>query len=265
MLKRIFLLFMVLSLLSACSELQSVLENNLQKPEVSYKSLSLGSLSSNSIELKPVFAITNPNAFALPVDAVSYHLAFNQKTMLDGQTSNIGKLPANGSKEVTVSVPLNKEVFQAFSELLLNNQQLDYEIAGDVQVMGMKIPFSKRATFYRPSLSIGKLDVKQASFDKLELLLTVNIDNRNDFSLPLESLHYSASSGGKSLFSGGLSATTLKQGQSQLQLPLSVSPAEVFSSFLSMLTNPKLPLTLAVDGPLLHQQKNVELNLKQLF
>lgn len=255
----------LISVLSACSELQSMVEDNVEKPEVSYQSLSIGDISRDGIELKPTFSISNGNAFSVPVDSLNYELSFNQKRMLTGSTDAIGKIPAKGAKDVTLSVPLNKEVFDAFAELLTNNKKLDYVIKGEASILGFKLPFEKAATFYRPSISIGDFSVNKSSFKEVQLNLTLDIDNPNDFTLPLSSISYAASSGKKALFSGELTATQLKQGKNQLQLPVTLRPGDLFSSLFSMLKDPNLPLSFNVDSPLQKTSKTINLNFKDLL
>ncbi len=258
-------LTLTLLILAGCKSLEQAVKTVVQKPTISYQTLSIGSLANDSVQLKPVFSVTNNNAYSIPIDNFSYQLSFNGANMLNGSSGAIGKLPALGSKNVELSIPVNKEVFRSFRELLLNNKKLDYTIKGSAQIMGFQIPFEKSATFYRPSFSLGKIKVKQASFENLVLETSLQIDNPNNFSIPLKDINYSITSGAKNIFSGAIVEKNISTGSNKITIPIQIQPKALFSNMLSLLSNPNLPIAVKVDSPLISKTKQYNLNLKEFF
>ncbi len=219
----------------------------------------------DGIELNPTLNIANKNSFSIPISAVSYDLSLNNKQMLAGQSQEIGTLPANANKDVTLSLNLTKESLSALQQLLFKEKKLDYQVKGSVQTMGLAIPFEKSATLYAPEIKIRDVKVVNASFSQLDILLSVDVDNQNNFSLPLETLSYSVSTGDKALFNGDLKNNKIASGKNSLELPLSVKPNDLFSSLFSMMANPKLPLHFEVSSPLFTKSHDQSLDLSAFF
>lgn len=252
-------------LMSACSTLQQELKNYVKQPEVTYKSISVGKISMDTIELNPTFNVANKNAYSIPIDTVNYELSLNNKKMLVGETNKVGTLPANSAKDIILSLALTQETLTALQQLLFKDKKLDYQVKGSVTAMGLAIPFEQSATLYVPEIKISDLQVVKASFNQVDILLSIDVDNQNSFNLPLETLNYSVSSGGKALFSGDLKNHKIAQGQNTIQLPLSIKLNELFSSVFSLLSNPELPLHFEVKSPLFSKSYDQSLNLSSFF
>lgn len=252
-------------MVSSCSTLQKELKNYVKQPEVNYKSFAVGNVSMDAIELIPTFNVANKNDFSLPINTITYELSLNNKKMLAGETAEIGTLAANKDKDVSLSIDLTKETLTSFQQLLFKDKKLDYQIKGDVNAMGLSIPFEKSATLYVPDIKVSDVKVNSATFDKVDIVLSLEIENQNDFSLPLEDVNYSVSSKGNTLFSGGLSNQKIAKGKTNLQLPLSIKPSDLFSNVFSMLLNPELPLTFEIETPLFKKSYDQSLNLSSFF
>jgi len=252
-------------LVSACSSLQEELKNYVKQPEVTYKSISVGKVSMDLLELTPTFNVANPNAFSIPVDTISYELSLNNEKMLEGESAEIGTLPASGDKDVTLSIGLTQETLTSLQQLLFKDKKLDYQIKGSVEAMNIPIPFEESGTLYVPDITVRELKVANASFEKLEFLLSVDIENKNDFSLPLEDVSYAVSSEGKALFSGALKTTQIAQGSNNIEIPVSIKPSELFGSMFSLLLNPELPLHFEITTPLFSKSYDQSLNLSTFF
>ncbi|HEY5715893.1 MAG TPA: LEA type 2 family protein [Psychromonas sp.] len=264
MIKKI-LVVSLLVMLSACSSLQKELKNYVQQPEVNYKSIAVGKVSMDGIELNPTVNIANNNSFSIPINAVTYNLSLNNKQMLAGQSEEIGTLPAKANKDVTLSLNLSKESLSSLQQLLFEEKKLDYQVKGSVKTMGLAIPFEKSATLYAPEISIRDIKVVNASFSQLDILLSVDVDNQNNFSLPLETLSYSVSSNNKALFNGDIKNNKIAEGKNNLQLPLSIKPNDLFSSVFGLLASPKLPLHFEVKSPLFTKSHEQSLDLSAFF
>jgi len=254
-----------IALLTACTALQEGLKDYVQQPDVSYKSFAIGEVSMDRIELNPTFNIANNNAFSLPVNSISYELSLNDEKMLDGETDAIGTLPANGNKDVSLSLALTKETLTSLQQLLFKERKLDYQVKGNVNSLGLAIPFERSSTIYIPEVSIADLEVVNASFSQLDIILSVDVDNQNDFSLPLDDVNYSVSSKGNELFKGALNSQKITEGKSNLQLPLTIKPSDMFSNVFSLLLSPELPLHFEITSPLFTKSYDETINLTSFF
>lgn len=264
MVKKLLISVLVLSI-SACSTLQNTLKNNINKPVVSYKSMSIGQLAINAIELNPVFNIMNKNSFPIPINEASYELFFNNDKVLAGSTNSIGTLPAYQGKDVTLSLNLGQETLISLQHLLLKNKQLNYQVKGKLNIMGLPIAFEKSDTLYAPSLTVMDMEVVNASFTQLDLMLKLKVENNNNFNLPLENVHYSVSSNSNFLFSGDIKNQNIEQGGNIIKLPLSIKPNTLFSNIFALLNNPLLPLHFEINTPLFNKSYDHSLNLSSFF
>lgn len=251
--------------ISACATLQKELSNYVTEPEVSYQSISVGKMSMDAIELIPTFNVANKNDFSLPINAITYELSLNNKKMLTGESDEIGTLPANADTDVSLSLDLTKETLTSLQQLLFKDKKLDYQIKGGVKAMGITIPFEKSATLYVPEIKIHDLKVNSATFDALDIVLSIDIDNKNEFSLPLEDVGYSVSSQGKMLFKGALQKQKIAQGKNTIQLPLSIKPNDLFSNVFSLLLDPEVPLKFEITTPIFSKSYEQSLNLGTFF
>lgn len=250
---------------TACSTMQGLVKDNLKEPEVTYKNITMGKLTREKIQLKPTFSIANKNGYAIPVDNLKYELSFNQKTMLKGETDQVGSLPANQSKDVTLGLDLTKESLLSVKDILMKEGQIDYVIKGEVEVMGFKFPFEKASTLYKPTVRLGKLEVKSASFKQVEMAVNLTVNNKNDFTLPLDMLSYTVSTGSQQLVAGDLKDQKIQQGSNDIQIPLSVNLGQMFSSMFSLLQDPKLPLTFNFNAGGFENSVEQTLDLKSVL
>lgn len=255
----------LIMLLAGCKNLEQFVNSAVNKPTVSYQSFSIDTGSNGNIIFKPVFLVTNKNAFSVPVDQFSYQLSFNGANMLDGRSSQIGSLPAFGHREITLDIPLNTEVLASFKELLVNNQKLDYSIKGDVSMLGFRLPFEKNDTVYRPTFSLGAMEVKNGSFNSVNLGLKLTVDNPNDFSIPVPHIAYSVKSRNQHLFDGKLENSVIATGNNTIEIPLTLRPGELFNNAFSLLSNPNIPLAIDIDSGIYKNTINYDLNLKGLL
>jgi len=264
MIKQIMTVLLAISL-TACAALEGLMKDNIKEPEVTYKDISIGELSSEKIQLKPTFDIANKNAFTIPVDNIKYELVFNDKTMLNGETDKVGDLPANKSKEVTLALDLTKDTLLSIKEVLFKDGKIDYVVKGEVAVMGFTFPFEHAATIFKPSAKLGKLEVKKSSFKQIDMVVNVAVNNQNNFALPLDMLSYGVSSGKNKLFSGSLKDQVIKHGDNNIQIPVTVKPNELFSSVFALLKNPELPLDFNFSSGVFDSSMSQNLDLSKLI
>lgn len=259
------LLLTMLMVVSSCSTFGKYAGNVVSKPEISYKSFVLGEVNHDSIQFKPTLSVLNKNSFKLPINSVDYEIVVNKKSLSNGTATDIGVLPANGSKDVTLAIDVKKESLAALQELLYKADKIDYQVKGKVNLMGFDVPFRHSSSLFRPKVSMGKLKVSQASFSKIDMSLDVEIDNKNDFQIPFGSMQYNVSGKGKSLLSGVLKEQKIGKGKSVIRLPLSIQPSDLFSSVFALMSEPNLPLKIDVNSAIFNYSTEQNINVRNLM
>jgi len=264
MIKKLFIGVVMLTT-TGCTTLQQELKHYLNKPSVNYKSISVGKIAIDAVELNPTFNVMNNNAFPIPINTASYTLSLNNKQVLTGVTNNIGTLPANQNKDFTLPITLTKDTLLSLQHILLKNKQLDYEVEGYVDVMGLTIPFEQSNTLFVPELDVIDMKVLNANFTQLDILLKLRVSNPNAFNLPLDDIHYTVSSNRNILFSGDINDQNIKAGNNTIELPLSIKPNKLFNNIFALLNSPVLPLHFEINTPLFNQSYDHSLDLSTYF
>lgn len=259
---RALLLSTAFILLSSCA---SLLQSAVKEPAITYKSIALGDINNQQVELRPTLSIFNPNGFSVPVDSVEYELIINNKEMLKGETDKLGTLPAKESKDVTLSLMLSQKTLEYFQDILFKEDKIDYKIKGFASVMGLRVPYEHTDSIIKPKISLADIRVGKASFSKLVTNLLINIENPNSFSIPLDSLGYKVSVKNKSLLSGNLKGQEIKPGKNQISLPLTIKPQDFSSNLFAMLQNPKMPIAIEISSPMFNYSGKQILDLNKFF
>lgn len=97
-------LAMMLIALSGCA---SVPDSLFARPEVRLSAVECVGLGFSSQTFVLSFDVQNPNAFELPVNSVSYSIKLEGQRFATGETLGEFTVPANGSREFSISVDLN--------------------------------------------------------------------------------------------------------------------------------------------------------------
>ena len=132
---------MGLLLLSACSSLPFKTES----PRVTLIGLSLVSMDLLEQRYQVRLRLKNPNAFALPVRGIDFHLELNGKTFADGVSNQTVDVPAYG--ESVVALEVSSSLLQVFRQLQSLEEGtapgVSYRIRGNVAAgeYGRRLPF----------------------------------------------------------------------------------------------------------------------------
>ncbi len=233
-------------LLAGCVTLEQVsqaLEG--QKPSAAVQGLKLTGLDMNGVNLVFDVAVDNPNPVGISLAALDYDLKLLGSSFLQGDQPMGMKLAANGSSQVQVPVRLG------FQQLLNSYQQLkgaekvgyelDLGMGFDVPLLGkVRVPVNYRGDFpipEMPAVSLRSLDVQQLTMSGASLLLQLEVDNPNSFSLLLNKLNYNLKLNGYDV-GGGLvdKAVNIKQdGRGTVSLPVSLDFAQAGMGLYSAL------------------------------
>ena len=131
--------------------------------------------------------------------------------------------------------------------------------------MGFAIPFSQSANLYIPDISVNKLTIKKANINEVILMASFNINNKNDFILPLDKVNYAISTGNTPLLSGALNNQKISQGKNEITIALTLKTNQLVTNVFSLLKNPDLPITIKINSPLFNYNTTQTLNLSSLL
>lgn len=125
--------------LTGCATMQQI----VQKPSVTVTAVRFASISLSEGRLEADLQFYNPNAFALPVRELVYHLKLNGRHLLDGQLAFDKRLAAQAS--LTIPVTMQFRYRDALDSLnsILQQQQISFEISGQADLQFINVPFSK--------------------------------------------------------------------------------------------------------------------------
>ncbi len=131
-------------LLAGCSTFGQPFES----PEVRLASVRLGQADLTTQRFEISFAVSNPNAIALPIKRVDYGITLGGMSLARGSTTESFRVPANGDGSFSVSVETS--LITALQELGTRvlrggETELDYSVDGSVALdlpLVNPLPFS---------------------------------------------------------------------------------------------------------------------------
>lgn len=102
------ILYTAALMLSGCASMSAV----PQKPELTLKSVSLGKVGLDEVELNATLDVVNPNAFPLNLSAIDYEL--NSMGMTLGKGSSLHALKLQPGVKQTIRLPLTLTTVSAY-------------------------------------------------------------------------------------------------------------------------------------------------------
>jgi len=263
---KIFAAIFLFLALTTCQSISSV----IQQPKLSLKSVDIANINLSSVDLITHIDIENPNSFALPTPKIDWALAVNTNPFINGIFS--GGKSINRREIVTVDVPINipyDALYKTFSSLI-SNKEAAYNIALGVS---FPLPVLENQVFplnysgqiplpQLPKLLSGSVGVAKMDFSGLTLACVANIENPNNFAIPLPKMNWDYNVSGKSV----LKNSNTKTGQiaasstGAANFEINVAYADIFSVIDSLknATEAKSNLLLGADFsmPAFDESKN---------
>ena len=231
-------------LLGSCAWLQ---ETAWQEPEFRVLNSELTGLTPTDAQLETRFEVTNPNAFSIALGALDYQLSVNESGVLEGRQSQGSSLAAGAATEITLPLSLNFAETIDLVSGLRGREKLDYRIdAGmsvDIPVAGQRrvpVSVSGEVPIPRiPSVRASNLRLDRLTLSSADLLLTLEVDNPNVFELIVDRFSWEFALNHHRV-AGGDARQRMRleeQGTGMIELPLSVSLAELGRSLSNALIN----------------------------
>lgn len=130
--------------LAACETLP---DNLVEKPDVALRDVRVVGLGFNAQTFLLSFDISNPNAFALPVNHVSYGIKLDGQRFATGKTPSEIRVPAGGTTQFAISVELDLlKTAPALLSIVREGvrKEVPYELEGQ---LGIDLPLTPPITY----------------------------------------------------------------------------------------------------------------------
>jgi LEA14-like dessication related protein len=180
--------------------------------------------------------VDNPNPVAISLAGLDYDLKLLGSRFLQGEQPTGLKVAANGSSQVQVPLRLGFQQLMSSYRQLKGAERADYQLdlgmGFDVPLLGrVRVPISYKGEFpipRMPEIKLRSFDIRQLSMSGANLLLQMEVDNPNAFSLLLGKLDYNLKLNGYNVGSGLIDKpVNIEQGgQGVIGLPVSLDFAQ---------------------------------------
>ncbi|MCU7802030.1 MAG: LEA type 2 family protein [Candidatus Thiodiazotropha sp. (ex Lucinoma annulata)] len=191
------------------------------------------SLDFDGVELAFDVNVTNPNPVGIDLAGLDYDLKLLGNSFVKGEQPMALSVAANGTSQIELPMRLGfRQLMSSYQKLQHASQaayQLDLGLGFNIPVLGkMKLPVSYQGEFpipKIPDIKVKNLDIQKLTLNNAKLLLQIEVDNPNNFSLLLDQLNYNLKLNGFNVGNGLLSqSVAIKQdGRGVINLPLSVN------------------------------------------
>lgn len=184
-------------LLSGCESLRDAVDA-IHKPEVRIDAVELEALSFSGLTLRFDVEIRNPNPIGISLSGFDYELQIEGTPFVSGEVDEKVAIAARGRSIVPLPVELGFEELVRTIRELEDREEAAYQLTSgfsfDLPVLGrVRIPVSKKGSvpiLRFPGLQVRGLRLNTISVSGASLDLELEMRNRNNFKIFIESLEY---------------------------------------------------------------------------
>lgn len=134
----------VLALVAACTTTKPTIEAP-QPPSVTMLSARIVGISEGKANLSLTLALSNPNDFDLPVDAVACEVTLDGRPAANVQSVHVEPLPAHGNAKVELAGRVDIVVVATSLMALGSEVPVAYTLKGTATLRnGVTLPFSRK-------------------------------------------------------------------------------------------------------------------------
>jgi LEA14-like dessication related protein len=229
-------LFSVNIFLTTCDLLTAV----VNEPDVSFNSVDLESININGARLLCNTTVTNPNSFNIPsFPETNWKLYMDGKFLLASTVNEDQGIPAKGS--VNVNFPVYVEFLNLFKTIVSLKEnssakyKLELEVIVPIDILGKtkilntehegEIPLLQLPRLNPPSIKFGTV-----SLSGMDILISFDFENPNDFDLPSPKIDFDYQVNGSSIIGGGSKMPgkpLAKSTTTTIEQPLDISFANI--------------------------------------
>jgi len=131
----------LLMLISGCKV------GEIKTPEVNVTKSKFTSVSLKHGRLDTQLRVSNPNAFKLPIKAISYQLFLNDKAFSSGATKHSLKIPAGGNQLVELPLDIEYKKLLGGLDSLFKSKTIRFRLQGEIDLGLVKVPYRKTGEF----------------------------------------------------------------------------------------------------------------------
>jgi LEA14-like dessication related protein len=187
-----------LLLLSACAGLGELASSSVQKPKLTFRSVSLSSIDLEGATLAFTWDLENPNRFGVDLARVGWTMDVEGTRIASGDLPGGVQIRASGTAPLTFPVHVRyKDVPGIVSLLGSRKDVVRYKLGGTVGVrtpLGiLDVPMSREDALKLPAMPQFALDglaVRSLGFTEIVLDVKLRVRNPNAFALPRGKLDY---------------------------------------------------------------------------
>ncbi|XP_062188883.1 uncharacterized protein LOC133892186 [Phragmites australis] len=215
------------------------------KPTADVSGIHIPHISLEKIELIVDVLIANPNPVPIPLVDIEYLIESEGRKLVSGTIPDAGTIHAHGSETVKIPVLLIYDDIKSTYKEIKPGSIIPYKVRVvlhiDIPVIGrISIPLEKTGEIpvpYKPDVDIDKIKFEKFSFEESNVILHLNLDNKNDFDLGLNTMDYEVWLSNVSIASAELkeSANIKKQEITTMNLPISFRPKDFGSAMWDMI------------------------------
>lgn len=232
---------LVATILSGCSLLGEAV---YEAPEVSFRSVSIESISLDHIDVQFHFEVDNPNRVGISLEEYTYKLLVNNNDFLSG--SHVEPLEISSRSSSTVALPLRlsyRDIYQSVSSVVRADSfayRLETEVGLNIPVLGKRaIPVQVEGVLPRlrmPQVEFASFNVNSFSFTEVDVTLNLRVSNPNSVGMSLSGLNAVAQLGGTRLSDIRVDDISLASGEDrQVPIRLRMGVAQAGATLLAML------------------------------
>ncbi|MCL2833315.1 MAG: LEA type 2 family protein [Treponema sp.] len=203
----------------------------LKLPKISGAAFKTGRIDLTGVQQDWTFMVENPNVFPLPLPQMNWEYGAAGVTVQSGSTGTAGiagEIPAQSQSPVTVTVGVKfADLISALGSLGDSSQlQSLMSISPHFPVPAFEnLNFDSQIqamlpVFRTPSIAFHGLNIKNLGFQKLDFVVSWEIDNPNDFPLDLGNFNYNLNVNDSSWAQGNLASPPRLEANSKTVVPL---------------------------------------------
>jgi LEA14-like dessication related protein len=243
------ILCLLIGLFQGCSSLEQVSQvMQERKPTAQVEGVRLSALDIDGVDLVFDVNVQNPNAFSIDLAGFDYDLKLFDQSFLKGRQSAGVRLAGETGSRIEVPLRLGyQQLLNSYQQLKRADQasyRLDLGLGFKMPVIGsLRLPVVFEGNFPIPKIpdfSIKSLAVKRLTLNQADVLLQLEVENPNSFSLLLQELNYHLKLNGAVVGEGLISQPVdiRRGGSGVVSIPLSIDFAragrELYSALLGL-------------------------------
>ncbi len=138
---RYFFLILGFILLTSCTS--NGIKGVAEAPDVSVEEVKIERMSFTGGQAVVTLNVSNPNAFAIPLNGFDYALKLNGIQVANGAEQGNMSIDGRGNRLIKVPVKLSLTELIRFAPQLLMNRSITYELAGLAKFPLVNVPFRR--------------------------------------------------------------------------------------------------------------------------